>query len=47
MMLVDKDHRNEGYGSQLFDRGLEFARTYGGDVVGLDTTSMEEPIYRT
>lgn len=46
MVLVDKDHRNEGYGSQLFERGLEFAHAHGGDVVGLDATPMGEPIYR-
>ncbi|XVH33137.1 GNAT family N-acetyltransferase (plasmid) [Haloferacaceae archaeon DSL9] len=46
MVLVDEAHRSNGYGSRLFERGLEYARIHGGDTVGLDATSLGEPIYR-
>ncbi|MCU4743264.1 GNAT family N-acetyltransferase [Natronoglomus mannanivorans] len=46
MVLVDEDHRSQGYGGQIFERGLEYARERGGDIVGLDATHLGEPIYQ-
>lgn len=46
MVLVDERHRSQGYGSRIFERGLEYAGDHGGDLVGLDATSLGEPIYR-
>lgn len=46
MVLVDEDHRSQGYGGRIFERGLEYARECGGDVVGLDATHLGEPIYQ-
>ncbi len=44
MVLVDEAHRNQGYGSQLFEHGLEHAGERDG-VVGLDATHHGKPIY--
>jgi GNAT superfamily N-acetyltransferase len=46
MVLVDERHRSRGYGSRIFERGLEYATSEGGSVVGLDATHLGEPIYR-
>lgn len=46
MVLVDEEHRKQGYGSRIFERGLTYARTHGGSVIGLDATPYGEPIYR-
>ncbi|WP_276256434.1 GNAT family N-acetyltransferase [Halomontanus rarus] len=46
MVLVDEAHRSQGYGSRMFERGLEYAREHGGDIVGLDATHLGEPIYQ-
>lgn len=46
MVLVDEHYRGRGYGSQIFERGLEYAVKNGGDVIGLDATHLGEPIYR-
>lgn len=46
MVLVDERHRSQGYGSRIFERGLEYARDHGGDLIGLDATPLGEPIYR-
>jgi GNAT superfamily N-acetyltransferase len=46
MVLVDEAHRSQGYGSRIFERGLEYARKHGGDIIGLDATPLGEPIYR-
>lgn len=46
MVLVDEEHRSQGYGSRIFERGLEYAREHGGTVIGLDATPHGEPIYR-
>ncbi len=45
MVLVDEDHRSQGYGSRIFERGLEYAREAGGRIIGLDATHLGEPIY--
>ncbi|WP_114576393.1 GNAT family N-acetyltransferase [Saliphagus sp. LR7] len=45
MVLVDEDHRSRGYGSRIFERGLEYAREAGDRIVGLDATHLGEPIY--
>lgn len=47
MVLVEEGHRGQGYGSRIFERGLEYAREEGGRVVGLDATHLGEPIYET
>lgn len=46
MVLVDERYRGRGYGSRIFERGLEYAANEGGAVVGLDATHLGEPIYR-
>lgn len=46
MVLVDENHRSRGYGSRIFERGLEYAVDEGGDLIGLDATPLGEPIYR-
>ncbi|WP_312907450.1 GNAT family N-acetyltransferase [Natronosalvus caseinilyticus] len=46
MVLVDEAHRGQGFGSRIFEHGLEYARENGGDLVGLDATHLGEPIYR-
>lgn len=46
MVLVDEEHRKQGYGSRIFERGLAYARTHGGSVIGLDATPYGKPIYR-
>lgn len=46
MVLVDEHHRKNGYGSELFEHGLEYARTEGGARIGLDATVNGAPIYR-
>ncbi|WP_255171464.1 GNAT family N-acetyltransferase [Natrononativus amylolyticus] len=45
MVLVDEAHRSQGYGSRIFERGLEYARERGGRRLGLDATHLGEPIY--
>ncbi|UTF52236.1 GNAT family N-acetyltransferase [Natronosalvus rutilus] len=46
MVLVDEAHRGQGFGSRIFEHGLEYARENGGGLVGLDATHLGEPIYR-
>lgn len=46
MVLVDERHRGQGYGSRIFERGLEYAERKGDNVIGLDATHLGEPIYR-
>lgn len=46
MVLVDERYRSQGYGSEIFERGLDYALEEGGDVIGLDATHLGEPIYR-
>lgn len=46
MVLVDESHRSQGYGTRIFERGLEYAESHGGEHVGLDATRLGEPIYR-
>lgn len=46
MVLVDENHRKNGYGSKLFEHGLEYARAEGGTRIGLDATVNGAPIYR-
>ncbi|USZ72239.1 GNAT family N-acetyltransferase [Natronosalvus halobius] len=46
MVLVDETHRGQGFGSRIFEHGLDYALGNGGDIVGLDATHLGEPIYR-
>jgi GNAT superfamily N-acetyltransferase len=45
MVLVEEAHRQQGYGTAMFDRGLTYARTNGGGDVGLDATELGAPLY--
>lgn len=46
MILVDPEYQGRGLGKAVFARALEVAAACGCAVVGLDATSMGEPIYR-
>lgn len=46
MILVDENHRRQGYGTQLLDRALMEAEKRNTDVVGLDATTAGKPLYR-
>ncbi len=45
MVLVDESLRGQGFGSTMFTRVLELARSLGGDAVGLDATHLGRPVY--
>lgn len=45
MVLVDEAHRKQGYGTELFERGLAHALDAGASV-GLDATEFGAPLYR-
>lgn len=46
MVLVDEAYRSQGFGTQIFEHGLDYAREDGGDLFGLDATHLGEPIYQ-
>lgn len=46
MILVDPDYRGKGLGSAAFDRALGAAKAAGFNTLGLDATTLGEPIYR-
>jgi len=45
MVLVDSDHRRQGYGSAMFERALECGLAADLDVVGLDATDAGRRVY--
>ncbi|WP_435156399.1 GNAT family N-acetyltransferase [Haladaptatus sp. DFWS20] len=45
MVLVDENHRGQGYGTALFERALDYTDGIGGPV-GLDATEYGAPLYR-
>ncbi|WP_435361691.1 GNAT family N-acetyltransferase [Haloarchaeobius sp. DFWS5] len=45
MVLVDEDHRRAGYGTELFQRGLDYARDANSSAIGLDATQYGASIY--
>lgn len=45
MILVDEDHRRQGYGTDVFDRVLELAAERGV-TAGLDATDAGREVYR-
>lgn len=45
MVLVDEDHRRQGYGSELFERALSAGLDRGLDVIGLDATDAGRTVY--
>jgi len=45
MVLVDPNHRRQGYGSAMFDRALECGLAADLDVVGLDATDAGRNVY--
>jgi GNAT superfamily N-acetyltransferase len=46
MVLVDQKYRRKGYGTRLFEHGLEFARGLKSDAIGLDATGYGAPLYQ-
>lgn len=46
MVLVDEDHRRQGYGSVIFEHALAETLDRGVTVVGLDATDLGRPLYR-
>lgn len=45
IVLVDENHRRQGYGSAVFERALETGGDADLDVVGLDATDAGRPVY--
>jgi GNAT superfamily N-acetyltransferase len=46
MMIVDPAHRGRGLGRRVLDAALSSSSVPSGAVVGLDATTMGEPLYR-
>jgi GNAT superfamily N-acetyltransferase len=46
MVLVDENHRQQGFGTELFERGLQYAREQTPTTIGLDATTYGAPMYR-
>lgn len=46
MVLVEEAHRQQGYGTAMFDRGLSYTLANGGKSIGLDATHLGTPLYR-
>lgn len=45
MVLVDEAMRGRGFGAAMLQHTIEFARSRGGGVVGLDATDLGRPVY--
>jgi GNAT superfamily N-acetyltransferase len=45
MVLVDEALRGRGLGSTMLTRAIEFAKSLGGGVIGLDATDLGRPVY--
>jgi len=45
MVLVDPDHRRQGYGSTMFERALDRGLMSDLDVIGLDATDAGREVY--
>lgn len=45
MVLVDEDHRRQGYGSQIFERALRAGLDSNLDIIGLDATDSGRTVY--
>lgn len=45
MILVDPDHRRQGYGSAMFERALDCGQAADLEVIGLDATDAGRAVY--
>lgn len=46
MVLVDADHRRQGYGTRILEHALDETPVEAGAEIGLDATSQGIPLYR-
>lgn len=47
MVLVEAEHRRQGYGSALFERALEAGHERDLEIIGLDATDAGAAVYET